>query len=258
MAAEMRQFTTNVILDGDGKLSTLLTAPFTFTNQKMASGYYKVPPPVGAGYQKVDLNPAQRAGLLTQLLSLTGNHNPIVPAPTNPPNRAAFVWRKLLCGELPAPPNVVPQVKSPAPGLTARARFTEHAKAACAVCHKIIDPIGFAFESYDWKGVYREVDQGVAIDPSGSVVLPSGKMITFKNAPEMLRGIAAGDDAGVCFARQFYRYGLGHRESMADARSLKEVMDAFAKSNNNIKDLLLAIPQTEAFLFRAATPGEGI
>ena len=63
----------------------------------------------------------------------------------------------------------VGQPKPPAPGLTTRERFAEHAMNPCATCHRLTDPIGFAFENYDAIGAWRTTEQGKRSTPAASL-----------------------------------------------------------------------------------------
>src|SRR6202030_1645851 len=112
-----------------------------------------------------------RGGVLSQgaILLVTS-----YPTRTSPVLRGKWILENVLGTPVPPPPPNVPALKENAPGakaLSVRARLEEHRKnAACAVCHKIMDPVGFALENYDAVGQWRDVDAGNPIDASGVLV----------------------------------------------------------------------------------------
>src|SRR6185436_14771335 len=176
----------NEVFAGDGKLERLLTGTPSAIDPALAKLY-------GAP------DPTQRAGVLTQASFLAMHAN---AADTNPVRRGAVVLRRLLCNDVQPPVNMdVGQPKPPAPGLTTRERFAEHAENPCATCHRLTDPIGFAFENYDAIGAWRTTEQGKAIDASGTLAL-SGSDLKFKNAVELARGLAGAKDVRECLATQ--------------------------------------------------------
>src|SRR6185436_10454398 len=114
----------NEVFAGDGKLERLLTGTPSAIDPALAKLY-------GAP------DPTQRAGVLTQASFLAMHAN---AADTNPVRRGAVVLRRLLCNDVQPPVNMdVGQPKPPAPGLTTRERFAEHAENPCATCHKLTD-----------------------------------------------------------------------------------------------------------------------
>jgi hypothetical protein len=149
----------------------------------------------------------------------------------------------------------VGQPKMPAPGLTTRARFAEHAQNPCATCHRLTDPIGFAFENYDAEGAWRTTEQGQKVDASGKLTMTDGD-ITFSNAVELSRGLAAAKEVRECLATQWLRYVLRRNETDGDGAALAAANAAFAKSSWDMRELLVALLRTRAFTHRSPSPGE--
>ena len=137
-------------------------------NAELAT-FYGVTPPTGTGFQKVMLDPLQRAGIVTQPAILASNAK---PNQTSPVLRGKFVREQLLCQQLPSPPaNLVIMVPQVTPGSTTRQRFAMHeSQSSCAACHKLMDGMGLGFEQYDPLGRWRTTDQGLPIDASGTIV----------------------------------------------------------------------------------------
>ena len=239
MLAETADF-ANQVFAGDGKLERLLTAPWTPTDPALAKLY-------GAP------DPAQRAGVLTQA-SFLAMH--ATATDTNPVRRGAVVLRRLLCNDVQPPVNMdVGQPKPPAPGLTTRERFAEHAMDPCATCHRLTDPIGFAFENYDAIGAWRTTEQGKKVDATGTLALSDGDL-KFDDAVGLARGLAGARDVRQCLATQWLRYFTRRNESAGDTASLEAASDAFARSGYDLRELLVALTRTRAFTHRSPSAGE--
>ena len=252
MAAEIKAFVAHVVFDSDSKLSTLLGANFSFVNQPLAA-VYGMSGVTGATMNKANLNPEQRAGLLTL-------------APLADPDRRVG-WlapgharqdglRAPAVRALPPPPPDVPEPKPPAEGLTTRERFAEHGQQACALgCHAIMDPLGFAFENYDGLGKYRETDAGKPVDASGKVTLDGGEK-TFKNARDLTRLLADSAEARRCFATQLSRFAWNRNDVEADRHSIDTAVAAFDGLGHSIKELMVAITRARSFRYRLQAQGE--
>jgi hypothetical protein len=196
---------------------------------------------------KTDLDPMQRAGLLTQgsFLALTGS-----PDGSNPVRRGKFVFTKLLCQTLPPPPANVPPPAPASAGGTTRQRFEVHDQNACAKgCHTSMDPIGFGFESYDGIGQWRTTDQGQTVDSSGTL---AGTDVdgTFSGAVDLAHKLATSPEVRDCVATEWFRYAMGRGESADDACSLSALKQGFSASQSDIRQLLVAVTQTTTFRYR--------
>jgi hypothetical protein len=246
---ETEAFLEHVVFDGEGDVATLLSAPYSMMNAELAAFYGVANPPSGEAFERVDLDPNERAGLLTQASLLAVNAK---PNQSSPVHRGKFVREMLLCQLLPPPPNNVeikpPEVK---PGVTTRERFKEHsANPECASCHVLMDPIGFGFENYDGIGLWRDKDQGLPVDAGGALFATKDIDGTFNGAVELAKRLAESAEVGQCVATQWFRFGYGRAEGKTDACAMAEIQGAFAASGDNIKELLVGLTQTEAFLYR--------
>src|SRR4029079_13792644 len=128
----------------------------------------------GNEFRRVELDPQQRGGVLSQASVLTVTSN---PTRTSPVKRGKWVLENILGTPPPPPPPEVPPLEEEA-GAEARGslreRMEQHrAKAECAICHNRMDPLGFGLENYDGIGRWRTEHEKFAIDPSG--VLPGGQ-----------------------------------------------------------------------------------
>jgi len=251
MLAETSTFVETVAFSGDGRLTTFLKAPYSFVNDPVAPIYGAAV--AGTTMQRTELNPAQRAGLLTQasFLALTGS-----PVGSNPVLRGKAVYTKLLCNVLPPPPANVPAPKPASAGGTTRQRFVEHDQNSCATaCHSAMDPIGFAFENYDAIGQYRTTDNGQPVDATGALML-DGRIQAFDDAVGLVGLLAMSSDVRTCFATEWSRFALSRRDTVADAASLQSVAKAFSDDGAKIQDLMASIATMRSFRFRSLSPGE--
>jgi hypothetical protein len=247
MRTETEMFLDDVMWNGPADLPTLLSAPYTFLNAPLAI-FYGMKAPSGDGFQRSALDPKQRSGLLTQgsLLSINAHSNQ-----TSPVTRGKFIRQRFFCQDPPPPPpNVMAIAPDLDPSLTTRQRFAAHSvQASCAACHQLMDPIGLGFENYDGVGEYRSLENGRAVDASGSLVQTDVNG-PFNGVPSLIDKLKESEEVRDCLVTQWFRFGYGRSETNDDACSLRSLEDQFDASGSNIKALLLALSQTDAFLYR--------
>jgi Protein of unknown function (DUF1592)/Protein of unknown function (DUF1588)/Protein of unknown function (DUF1587)/Protein of unknown function (DUF1585)/Protein of unknown function (DUF1595) len=250
---ETQQFLEHEIFDAGstGTWASALTAPYTYVNDTLAT-FYGIPGITGSTFQKANIpDPSKRLGLLTQAGIMTGT---ITSNESNPVLRGSFMINKILCMniQLPTDPAILMQVKVPegVSGPTARDRFTKHrAQPVCAGCHSLLDPVGFALENYDPIGQWRDQENNVTIDASGSVPNTDGVV----NGPvELVKKIAGAEAAQNCFAQHWMEFGYGKTLDAGDACVQQSMNNAFKQSGGNIKQLLVDLTQTDAFLYMPA------
>jgi hypothetical protein len=153
----------------------------------------------------------------------------------------------------------VPPAPEPDGRSTARERAAAHQAAPeCRGCHLLLDPIGLAFETYDAIGRWQTSENGKPIDPRGRIHgLPADELEgdarlgePFTGVAELGRALAASARVSGCFAAQWFRFSHGRVETDADACSLAEVEALLARSGFRLSELLVALTQTDAFLYR--------
>ncbi len=247
MHDETMMFLDRAVFEEDGNWEAILTAPYTYMNETLAK-FYGVEGVTGEEFRRVDIDDTtKRLGLLTQGALLTGT---TITNVTNPVRRGGFLLNHVLCMDVPLPSaEVFAMVKIPDPysGDTGRERYEAHSKqAVCAGCHALLDPMGFALENFDAVGLWRDQENGVTIDATGSVgALPE----PFDGPVELVRQIAASPKTHACFARNWQTYAYGREITVADKCSTDQLEEAFAATNHNVKQLLINLTQTDAFLY---------
>ena len=249
MREEVQTFLAHEIFEGPGTWDHVLTAPYTFVNGTLAA-FYGIEGVTGDAFVQVDLDTSQRRGLLTQAGMLAG---PIHSNETNPVTRGAFITRALMCTEIPLPTgDVLEEVKPPDPdsGATARERFSRHSEeAACAGCHALMDPLGLTFENFDAVGLWRDAENGVTIDASGS--LPGFGDVA--GPLELAEGVAALPATHACFVTHWSNFAYGRTATDADACTQERLVQQFEESGHDIQRLLIDLTQTDDFLYLAPT-----
>ncbi len=157
-AEEIRLFLASVLLD-DRDVRTLLTANYTFVNERLAR-HYGIPAIVGPQFRRVTLADPRRFGLLGKgavlLRTSYGDR-------TSPVLRGQWVLDKLMgTPPTPPPPGVDTNLTTP-PGekpKTVRARLEQHrTSSVCKSCHGVIDPYGLALENFTATGRWRDDDR---------------------------------------------------------------------------------------------------
>jgi uncharacterized protein DUF1592/uncharacterized protein DUF1588/uncharacterized protein DUF1595/uncharacterized protein DUF1585/uncharacterized protein DUF1587 len=258
MRQETETFLENEIFNGKGTWPSVLTADYTYLNGPLAT-YYGISGVSGNEFRKVQLDTSIRMGLLTQGAVMTGT---TVTNSTNPVLRGSFVVNKLMCLNisLPSDPGLLAQVKVPdnVTGTTARQRFSAHSsQTVCSGCHSLMDPIGFALENYDAVGQYRTHEGDQLIDASGKLPdVDSQPHQTIVGGVQLAQQLAESETAQKCFAQHWLEYGYGRTlKGSPEELCLQEQLNtAFKASGYNVKQLMLDLTQTPAFLYM---PTEG-
>jgi Protein of unknown function (DUF1592)/Protein of unknown function (DUF1588)/Protein of unknown function (DUF1587)/Protein of unknown function (DUF1585)/Protein of unknown function (DUF1595) len=251
MEAEARRYLQE-FLATSLPVSGLFDSRFTFLDATLASHYGVARSGAGNAteFLRVDTTGTQRQGLLTlgAFLTTTSYANR-----TSPVRRGEYVFRRLLCDEVPPPPADVPVLSEDmVAGQTLRQRMENHrANPACNACHKLMDPIGFGLENYDGLGAYRANENGLPIDASG--ILPDGT--TFSGAVE-LGGILAKDERlPRCVTEKFMTFAIGRLVDHVEDKPWLDGLSARAQASGaSLSSIIRAIVLSDAFRSRQAGP----
>lgn len=254
MAEELPAFMSHLLWQGDKKLATMFTSSVVFMNKDSAA-LYGVQNNASDVLEMVELPADQeRAGVLTQAGFLSVQAH---PDQTSPVLRGKFVRTKLMCQPPPPPPPdadiTPPDVTESA---TARQRFSAHMEAgsSCSSCHALMDPIGFAFEHFSAVGEYRLRENDVEIDVSGEIVGGEGSLAgPFSGVRELGAKLAESPVVQNCVATQWFRYAAGRNEAPGDECSLSTLQSQFGTSGGDLVELVVAMTQTDAFMYRPVT-----
>jgi hypothetical protein len=244
-------------LQTDASVLELLNADYTFLNERLAQ-HYEVPGVNGSRFRKVALpNLEQRGGLLAHgsLLSVTS-----YPGRTSPVLRGKWLLDNMLgTPPPPPPPNVpiLPDAESGQAPKSIRDRLEQHrSNPACASCHTVIDPLGFALENFDVIGGWRTLDEGgIEIDSDGSY--PGG--VEFKGFSDLREWMLDRPEQFVhTLTEKLMAYALGRKVEYFDQPTIRHIVDSAAAENYSWSSLVWGIVNSPAFLMNstATTSGE--
>ncbi len=234
------------IMREDHNVLDLLTADYTFVNERLAK-HYGIPGIYGTQFRRVKVANEARRGLLGQgsILTVTSEANR-----TSPVKRGKFILENILGTPPPSPPPNVPPLKENqgTEALSVRARMELHRKnPPCAGCHAVMDPLGFSLENFDAIGEWRTKEPGGAVDPSGQ--LADGTKV---DGPVALR------TAILRHPEQFVRtlteklltYGLGRGLEYYDMPTVRGIARDASRNNYRFSSIILGIVKSTPFQMR--------
>jgi|GEM_PF-706345 len=269
LEAELRYFIENIVFDGPGTLTALLTdnsgfmssstEPLYGPNAKRVSDE-TITVPIDliifsqGAKQTLNLYPAtfpanERSGVLTHPGILAMGAYTVHPAPII---RGKHLLERIACQYFGLPPpgaeaEIPPDTESVA--ATNRVRTEEATKPpSCNSCHQHLNPPGFAFEHYDAMGKLRAEDNGQPVDASGNFNLWSGETFEFQNAVELTAQLARSTQVRDCYSLRWTRYATGIY--LDDKHPEVQRLQASFRENDQIKDLLIAITTSDLFRYR--------
>lgn len=250
LKGEARAFIQNIAFDQDRGFQTLMSASYTFANDRVRA-LYGLPGQASGDaskFTRLELDPAQRAGLLTQIGFLAANGEQDMP---NIIIRGVHIARQVMCAALPPPPDNVPPLPGPMPNTTNRQRVQElTGNAPCSACHSnIINPLGYAFESLDGVGRYRTTDNNLPIDTKASFVM-DGQSVSFDGPVQLAQAIAASDQAHACYAQHWAEYLYGRAVEASTDRQLVQQGGWLSRDKESLQNLIVNLLATDAFSTR--------
>jgi hypothetical protein len=231
-------------LRDDRSIVHLLTTDYTYVNQRLAE-HYGIKGIYGNEFRRVAVDDPKRQGLLGQASIMMVTSYPNRTAPTI---RGKWVLEQLLGTPPPPPPANVPFLKEDESHmkLSMRQRMEEHRVSPnCAVCHAIMDPIGFALDNFDGLGKWRDADGDEVIDPAG--ILPDG---TKFDGPVGLRNIMVGKKRGLFvenFTERLLTYALGRGVEEYDRPVIRKIVRETAADDNKWSSIILSIVKSKPF-----------
>ena len=236
------------IVEEDRSILDLLTADYTFVDERLAR-HYGISNVYGSRFRRVAL-PAEldaRRGLLGKggVLMATSHADRTAPS-----LRGKWLLENLLGTPPPAPPANVPPLEAE-PGAapkTMRERLDVHrANPACADCHALIDPLGFALESFDAVGAWRDFDAGGAVDASGR--LPDGTPL--RGAGELRAALVADPRVfSTTFVEKLMIYALGRGLTAYDMPVVRGILREAEDDEYRFESIVRGVVESPAFRMR--------
>ncbi len=248
---ELRLFIDSV-LRSDRSVFDLLTADYTFLNERLAM-HYGIETVKGSHFRRVTLDNPARRGLLGKgaILMMTA-----YPNRTSPVLRGAWILDRLLGTPPSDPPLEVPSLpenRRGQPATTLRARLEQHReKATCFACHGVMDPLGFALENFNAVGQFRVNDPDTQTPIEAAGQLPDGTAI---NGPDDLRRalVDRPDQQFVqALTENLMTYALGRSLDYRDMPTVRRIVRQAAADDYRFKSIVLGIISSDAFRKREA------
>lgn len=246
---ESLRFIEGVVFGG-GSVADLLTSTVAYVDDVTAQ-LYNVNPPAEA-WGEVQLNPAERAGILSRLAFLAGNAH---EANGSPPLRGVFVMDRILCEPRLSPPanaDLSPPQQDPEIGpQTNRELFEERvAPSDCQTCHVRIDGFGYGFEEYDAAGVYRTTDNGFPVDATG-FASGIGNDGEYDGAIQLQQLLAESPTVENCVVQQWFTYAYGRPMEPADTCQVEALQTALRDNDGNMVEMLVDVVTRPEFRLRS-------
>jgi mono/diheme cytochrome c family protein len=246
------QLLVDTIVDEDRSVLDLLSADFTFVNERLAR-HYGIPHVYGSHFRRVPVVGDERRGLLGHgsILTLTSH-----PTRTSPVVRGKWILDNLLgAPPPPAPGNVppLPESEDGAPARTMREQMVAHrANPGCASCHQVMDPIGFSLENFDAVGAWRTREAGTPIDASGELF--DGTRVN--GVAELRQALIAKPDvfAEVLIAKLLI-YALGRGLDHRDMPTVRAIRREASRAGYRLSAVVLGVVRSTPFQMRMKRAG---
>lgn len=245
---ETERFVESVVRE-DRSVLDLIDADETFLNERLAK-HYGIPNVYGSRFRRVELDDeSPRGGLLRQgsILTVTS-----YATRTSPVIRGDWILKNLVGAETPPPPANVPALddNTVSAALPVRERLAVHrANAACAVCHDVMDPVGFSLENFDAVGRWRDLELGEPVDASGG--FPDGS--EFVGVTGLEEAILQRPELFVStLAEKLLTFALGRGVESYDAPAIRAVLRTAKQDDYRFSSLILAIVKSSPFQMRTA------
>lgn len=247
MQEETLRFLENVVTTG-GNVGDALLSTKAYVNADLAK-IYGIEGTFGTDYVEVQLDPTKRAGLLTRAGFLARN---ATLDETDPIHRGVFINLGILCRPITAPPNIPEQLDKR--GNTTREKVDSVTGAGTCgegCHHTIINPLGFAFESFDAIGAWRDSEKGFPVETAASYTFVDGRAIQYANAVELSQQLAASPEVHACYSQQLLEFMLGRDLSLLDRDVVRTMAERSLEEKLSIKDLVLDVVSSQTFRVRA-------
>ncbi len=244
------------VLREDRSIVDLIDADYTFVDERLAR-HYGIPNVRGSRFRRVELPDGARRGLLGHgsILTVTS-----APNRTSPVKRGQWVLENILGSPVPPPPEgVETNLDQTAPATevrTMRERLERHqADPGCSACHKLMDPIGFALENFDFIGKWRDADGAAPVDPHGEFI--DGTALD--GAAGLRRVLLERRELFVATAAEkLMTYALGRKVEYYDMPAVRAIVRRAADDDYKLSALVLGIVQSVPFQMKAkAQPAAG-
>jgi hypothetical protein len=244
--------TITSIFQGNRSLMELIDSDRVWLNGRLAQ-HYGFSLPENADWQAVEQIDQSRGGVITTGAVLVHTS---YPTRTSPVLRGRWLLEEILGSRVPPPPPNVPALDEVVTQHAAslRERLELHrSNPECAACHDRMDPLGFGLENFDALGRWRETDQGMPIDATGT--LPSGQ--SFVGAAELKKVLGSrAEEFQRHFIKKMLGFALGRELTKFDDCIIDDSLTALKENQMQARSVVEVITTSFAFQHRYFKPGE--
>jgi hypothetical protein len=252
LRTSLELFLDEVVWSEGSDFRQLLLANHLHLNGRLAR-FYGADLVDDAVFEKVKLDPAERAGIITHpylmaAFAYTGE--------TSPVHRGVFLARGVLGLSLRPPPEAfTPLPADLHPTLSTRQRVVLQTKStACMSCHGVINPLGFSLEHFDAVGRYRAKDNAKPVDAAGSYLMRTGKTVKFSGARKLAEFLAGSEEVHEAFVENLFHQLVQQPVRAYGPNTLVDLRRTFAANRFSVRKLAVEIMATSALTPRAAAP----
>ena len=236
------------LIKENGSILDLLRTEHTFLNERLAK-HYEIRGVSGSRFRRVELTGHERRGGLLRhasILTVTS-----YATRTSPVVRGNWVLENILGAPAPPPPADVPALEEQSTAgesVSVRTRLLQHRQdPACASCHDLMDPIGFALENYDAVGRWRQRDDDAPILTQGQ--LPNGKK--FDGVHDLEKALLEEPELFVtAFTEKLLTFALGRGAGLHDGPAIRKVVRKARTENFRLSSIILGIVRSVPFQLR--------
>jgi mono/diheme cytochrome c family protein len=222
----------------------LFLADYLYLNGRLAR-LYGADLPATATFQKVALQPQERAGVLSHPYLMA---NFAYTASSSPIHRGVFLARNVLGVALRPPLEAfTPLPAELHPELTTRERISLQTRPQqCQACHGLINPLGFTMEHFDAIGRFRDQERGKTIDATGAYQTHTGALVKFAGVRDLGKFLAHSDEAQEAFVEHLFHYLVKQPIRAYGLHEAARLRRDFAQHDCNIRKLMVEIMTTAA------------
>jgi hypothetical protein len=246
LQTEMELFFRSIVRE-DRNLLDLMTADYTFVNERLAR-HYGIPNVYGTHFRRVALQDETRRGLLGKgaILMVTSHAHR-----TSPVLRGKWILENVVGSPPPPPPEVVPPFEEDTEAhqpKSVRDRLEQHRRSpACSGCHRMMDPAGLALENFDGVGAWRTRDggtRGTPVDASGQLVDGT----TINGVVELRQALLRQPEAFVSTTTEkLLTYALGRGLTASDMPAVRSIVRNARPRQYRFSSVVLEIVRSVPF-----------
>jgi hypothetical protein len=239
-------FLKNIVLAPGADVRSIFDSDQTFVDANLAPIYGVSAP--ASGFMQIKLAAdAGRVGIFGQAGVIAGHSQ---PDRTSPTRRGVFLLETFLCTTPPPPPGGINTMLSNDPTQTRRKQLEMHrADPKCRACHGLFDPLGLALEHLDPIGKYRDTENGMAIDATGTF-----DGMNIDGEVQLAAAFKQSAKALTCMMSNFYRSANGRADAAPDSAKVDELTQTLTAKGYVWRDLVGEFVASDAFRSAPAAP----